>query len=97
MCPWANQRLAWTRIALEQARNRIGVAIIPATNHVDRALHRIEVFTDGAVLPEGIPTLVAEPFLGIDRRVFEAIEPHLAPRVADDRRVRRPSICCQHR
>ena len=97
MCPWADQRLTRTRIALEQAWDRIWIAIIPAADHVDRALHRIEILTDGAVLPEGIPTLMTKPFFGIDRCVFESIKPHLAPRVTDDRRVRRPSICCQHR
>ena len=91
----------------EQARDGVRVAVGEASDRVHRALDRGVVLADRAVLPVGVPPLVGEPVPDVRRRALEAVEPGLAPAVAEDvagraaarstSASRRPSGACRGR
>ncbi len=62
MRPRPDQPLARRLQMLEQPRDRISIAVDPATDRVDRALDRGIVLADRSVLPVSIASLVAQPF-----------------------------------
>ena len=94
--PRADQPLARSGVALEETQDRVAVGVGPAADHVDRAADGREVLADRALSPELVAALVRDPLLDVRRRTLHALEPGLAPGVADDRRVGRPGVVGEH-
>ena len=92
VCPRPDQALADPRQPFEQPGNRVRVPVHPASDRVDRALDGGEVLADRAVLPVRVAPLMGEPGLDIGRRLPQAVEPRLSPRVADDGRIGRRAV-----
>ena len=82
---------------LEQPRDRVGVAVGPAADRVDGDLDPRVVLADRAVAPVVVAALVGEPRLDEGGRPLHALEPGLAPPVADGRRVGRLGEEREHR
>src|ERR1700683_147071 len=83
--PWPDKTLAGHFQSLEQARDCILIAIGPTTDGIDRALDRRVVLAYRSVLPIGIASLVLHPIILKQRYVLQALQPHRAPTIADQR------------
>ena len=94
--PGADQALLRAAQAREQPRDRVGVAVRPAADRIHRALDGGEILAHRAVLPERVAPLMPQPVLDQERAVLEALEPHLPPALADQRRVRRARGIGEH-
>ena len=71
----------------DQARYGIGVGIVPAANGQHRRVNGADVLAHRAVFPIGITVRVFQPGDGQQGLGLESRQPHLAPAVADQRRV----------
>ena len=91
MGPGADQRLFRSAEMFHQAKDRVGIAVGPAADRIDRALDGVVILTDRAMAPIVVAALVAEP--GNQRHLVagDTREPHLAPRLADHGAVGRPA------
>ena len=81
---------------VHQLRYRVGVRIVPATHGQHSGLDRADVFAHRAVLPIRVAVRVLQPGNGQQRLVFEPVQPHGAPALAHNGRVRRPRRVGQH-
>ena len=97
VAPRPDQPLARPGKALEQPRDRVGVAVVPAADGVDGALDVGVVLAHGALLPVLVAALVPEPLVDERRPLLHPLEPHVAPPVTDDRRIRRAGVPAEHR
>src|SRR5687768_17595284 len=96
MRPGANQAFARTRQAGQEAKNGIGIAIGPPAYSIDWASDITIIFTDRAMLPEGIAALVAQP--GFNKRwaLFQPLQPEVAPMVTNKAGVWWPGVISEH-
>ena len=97
MRPGTDEALAGGRQPGQQARDRIGVAVGPAADCVDRRGDGRVVLGHRALLPVVVAGLVADPVRQHQRIVLQAGQPHVAPAVADDLGVGRQGAECEHR
>ena len=95
--PRADEALARAGQALDQPRDRVAVAVGPAADRVHRDVDRLVVLAHRALAPVGVAALVGEPRLDERRRVLDALQPRLAPAVADDGLVGRQGVAGEHR
>ena len=73
----------------QQARDRVRIAVEPAADGEDGDLDRRVVLAHRPVPPEVVTPLVAEPGLQRHGDLGHPLLPHLAPAVADERRIGR--------
>jgi hypothetical protein len=97
MRPGADQALAHPRVPLEEARDRVRVAVRPAPDHVDGAVDRLVVLTDGALFPVRVSPLVPHPRVDERRGVLQPVEPRRPPPLSRDPRIRRKRVQREHR
>src|SRR5438876_538947 len=95
--PRADQALADPWMVLDEAKDRVAVAVGPSSHHEDRASDRSVVLADRALLPVVIATLVLEPLVCERNGVPEPIQPDRPPSLADDLRVRWARVIREHR
>src|SRR5215469_6832596 len=96
MSPRAYQALAGAGVAFEEPQDRVLVSVRPAAHHVNRAGDCGEVLTDRSLFPERVAALVRDPCLDERPRVLHAVQPGLAPSLADDSRIRRKGVVTEH-
>ena len=80
-----------------QARHRIGVGIVPAAHGQHGGVDGADVLVDGAVFPVGIAVRVFQPGDGQQRLGLQPLQPHGAPALAHQRRIRRTRGVGMHR
>ncbi len=83
--------------ALQHPRDGVGVAVGPAAHRVHRRLDPREVLAHRPLLPVVVAALVGHPRVDERRRALHPLDPHVAPALADDRRVGRPRVPHEHR
>src|SRR5690606_12328652 len=81
--PGTDQALARHLEAGEKPQDRVGIAVGPAADRIDRALDGRVVLADRPVLPVGVAPLPAHPLLGPQAGVLEPRQPGVAPALAD--------------
>ena len=89
MRPRPDQRLRGCRQPRHHARDRVGVAVRPATDRVYRAFDRGEILADGPEPPVVVAQRMPHPNRRVQHRVLEPVTPALTPVGARQRRVRR--------
>ena len=94
--PRPDQPLLRAGEAGEQPRDGVGVAVGPAADGIDGAGDVGVVLAHRAVLPERVAALVLQPVVDQQRLVLQPLQPHLAPALADQRRVRRMRLQREH-
>ena len=82
--------------AVEQARNGIGIGVIPTANGEHRGFDLGKVLTDRAVVPVVIAVRMPQPFGGEERFCLQALHPDVEPGIADNGRVRRARRVGEH-
>jgi hypothetical protein len=89
MRPGSDEAFARHREMFEQTRDCVLVAVGPTADRVDRALDRGVVLAHRPPPPEVVAPLVAQPSFEEQRHMLEALQPHRAATIADQRRVGR--------
>src|SRR6185437_14247074 len=77
---------------LGEPERRVAIEVCPAAPEPHRALNRPVVEANRGVFPVLIEPLVAQPDLRPEALRLEPLEPHLAPALAHDLRIRRPRV-----
>ncbi|OIQ73124.1 hypothetical protein GALL_452430 [mine drainage metagenome] len=96
MYPRPDNPLHRPRDILHQRGHRVLVTVAPAAHRQHRRRDRAKVLADRAVLPIGIPSLMAQPDCGQERLCRQPLQPHPLPVVAQ-RRVGRARGIAPHR
>ena len=84
--------LCGTRRCSASRKRRVAIQIRPAAPEPGRAFDRAVVEAHRAVLPVFVERLMLQPDLRPEPFRLEPLQPHRAPALADDRRIRRPGI-----
>ena len=92
VAPGADQPLGRHVQLVQQAEYGVGVTVRPAAHGQHRALHRGKILADRAVAPIVVTRLVGQPLLQPQATAFQALEPQVAPLLADQLGVRRQGV-----
>src|SRR6185437_4874038 len=97
VAPRPDQSLAGTAETLQQPRDGIGVAVLPAADGVNRGRDRRVVVDHRALFPVGVAALVLQPDLGQRLRCVDAAQPQTPPAIcAHHLGIRRLGVRQQH-
>ena len=87
MRPGTDQPLLRAGQMLEHPGNRVGIAVGPAAHEIDRTGDRVPILADRAMLPKIVAPLMLQPIGDQQGLVLQAVQPGLAPGIAEQRLV----------
>ena len=96
MRPRADDALHRALHRSHQTRHRIGIGVVPAAKSQYRRFDGTNVFVHRTALPISVAVRVLQPVDGQQRLGVQALQPHGAPGVAHQRRVRRARGITKH-
>ncbi len=87
MHPRADQRLRLITEPFDRQQRRVAIAVSPAGNDDGGDIEACKIFANRPMPPEIIAALVLQPLLHEEGFLLQALQPHIAPIVADDGRI----------